>query len=372
MFHLFFSLPGWYVIGRFIAPLSMPLALKIVLSLLALLSSQLLLASRLTSGSIFAPELPRMVIILFNWAFSAVLFLCIIQLLMDAVTLLSMLFRHPLTIAPAARYLAALVAFGLATYGVQQAIRVPALKDVTLEVADLPVEFEGYQLLQLTDMHITRLFNARWSAEVVKRALALEVDLIVVTGDVIDGALKNRIHDVEPLRGLHAPDGVLAITGNHEYFFEQEAWTAYLATLGLAPLLNSHRVISRGEANITLAGLTDASASARGADAPDLAKALAGAPADAPVILLDHQPRNARENAKHGVDIQLSGHTHGGLIVGFDRLFAKPNGGFVSGLYDVDGMQLYVNNGTGLWPGMAVRVGRPSELTRITLTRKAR
>ena len=94
--------------------------------------------------------------------------------------------------------------------------------------------------------------------------------------------------------------------------------------------------------------------------------ALKGAPKNAPVILLDHQPRNARQNAQQ-VDLQLSGHTHGGLIAGFDRLFAKPNGGFVSGLYQVDGMQLYVNNGTALWPGMAIRLGRPSELMRITL-----
>ncbi|MCQ4104145.1 metallophosphoesterase [Erwinia persicina] len=370
MFHLIFSLPAWYVIGRFIVPLSLPLALKIILSLLALLATQYLLVSRFTSGSVFAPEMPRALIILFNWAFSVVLLLAFTQIVIDVVTLISMLVRHPLTIVPGVRYLAALLAIGLATYGVQQAIRVPALKDVTIPVAELPEEFEGYQLLQLTDLHITRLFNARWTAELVKRATALNVDLIVVTGDVIDGTLENRRQDVAPLRGLQAPDGVLAITGNHEYFFEQEAWTAHLATLGLHPLLNRHTVITRGSARLVIAGLTDASASARGAEGSDLSKALAGAPDNAPVVLLDHQPRNARQNATQGVDIQLSGHTHGGLILGFDRLFAAPNGGFVSGLYDVDGMQLYVNNGTGLWPGMAVRLGRPSELTRITLTRK--
>lgn len=370
MFHLIFSIPGWYVIARFIIPLSMPLALTIILSLLVLLASQYLLVSRLTSGSIFSPEMPRAVIILFNWAFSAVLFLALTQLVLDAVALVSMLLRHPLEIVPGVRYLAALLAMGLATYGVQQAIRVPALKDVTLQVARLPNEFEGYQLLQLTDLHITRLFNAEWTAAMVKRAMSLNVDLIVITGDVIDGTLENRRADVEPLRGLHAPDGVLAITGNHEYFFEQQVWTEHLASLGLVPLLNRHTVITRGAANIVIAGLTDASATARGADGPDLVHALKGAPENAPVVLLDHQPKNARENALQGVDIQLSGHTHGGLIRGLDRLFAKPNNGFVSGLYDVGGMQLYVNNGTGLWPGMAVRIGRPSELTRITLRRK--
>ncbi|MBS4941797.1 MAG: metallophosphoesterase [Rothia mucilaginosa] len=265
------------------------------------------------------------------------------------------------------RYLAALLAMALAAVGVQQAIRVPPVKEVTIRIDHLPREFEGYQLLQLTDLHITRLFNAAWSAEMVRRAMSLNVDLIVITGDVIDGTVQNRIKDVEPLGNLRAPDGVYAITGNHEYFFEQQRWTEHLALLGLPTLHNSHIIIKRGAAELVIAGLPDISASRRNADGPDLAMALKGAPKNAPVILLDHQPRNARQNAQQQVDIQLSGHTHGGLIAGFDRLFAKPNGGFVSGLYQVDGMQLYVNNGTALWPGMAIRLGRPSELTRITL-----
>lgn len=370
MFHLIFSIPSWYVIVRFIGPLSLPIVVKIVLSLLALLASQYLMVGKLTSGSVFSAEMPRAVIILFNWAFGAVLFLAIAQVLMDVIALLSIVFRHPLEIVPGVRYTAAVLAMVVAAVGVQQAIRVPPVKDITIEIANLPAEFEGYQLLQLTDLHITRLFNASWTAAMVKKAMSLDVDLILVTGDVIDGTLENRRADVEPLRGLHAPDGVFAITGNHEYFFEQARWTEHLASLGLAPLLNSHVTIKRNGAELAIVGVPDASAARRGAVGSDLVKALQGVPENAPVILLDHQPRNARLNALQGVDLQLSGHTHGGLIVGFDRLFVKPNGGFVSGLYDVDNMQLYVNNGTALWPGMAIRIGRPSELTRITLTKK--
>lgn len=370
MFHLIFSIPSWYVIARFLFPLAMPLLLKIILSLLVLLASQYLLVSRFTSGSMFSPEMPRAIVILFNWGFSAVLFLALTQFVIDGVALVSLLFRHPFEIVPAVRYVAAAFALILATVGVYQAIRVPPIKDVTIEIDNLPREFEGYKLLQLTDMHITKLFNEKWTRALVQKAMTLDVDLILVTGDVIDGTLQNRRADVEPLRGLHARDGVFAITGNHEYFFEQERWTAHLASLGLEPLLNRHTVIKRDNAELVIAGMPDTSAARRGAVGPDLELALAGAPEDAPVILLDHQPRNARKNALKNIDLQLSGHTHGGLIVGFDRLFAKPNAGFVSGLYQVDGMQLYVNNGTALWPGMAVRLGRPSELTRITLQRK--
>ncbi|ORM65358.1 metallophosphoesterase [Pantoea rodasii] len=370
MFHLIFSIPSWYVIARFVIPLAMPLVLKILLSLVVLLASQYLLISRFTPGGIFSPEMPRVVIILFNWAFGTVLFLAMTQLLIDIVAVIALALRHPFEIAPGARYLAAILAMVLATVGVHQAIRVPPVKDVTIKIKDLPREFEGYQLLQLTDLHITKLFNAAWTTKMVERAMTLDVDLILVTGDVIDGTLENRRNDVEPLKGLHAPDGVFAITGNHEYFFEQQRWTEHLATLGLQPLLNSHTIIKRGEAELVIAGLPDASASRRDAIGPDIEKALEGIPDDAPVVLMDHQPRNARNNAQHNVDLQLSGHTHGGLILGFDRLFVKPNAGFVSGHYDVENMQLYVNNGTALWPGMAVRLGRPSELTRITLQRK--
>ncbi|MEG3131637.1 metallophosphoesterase [Pantoea cypripedii] len=369
MFHLIFSIPGWYVIARFIAPLALPLGVKILFSAVVLLATQYLFLSRFTSGSIMSPEMPRPVIILFNWAFCAVLFLAMLQVLIDAVGLIALLAGHPLVILPEVRYLAGGIAMLLAAVGVHQAIRVPPVKDVVFNIKNLPAEFEGYQLLQLTDLHISKLFNGKWTAKMVEKAMALKVDLIVVTGDVIDGTLNNRRNDVAPLQGLSAPDGVFAITGNHEYFFEQARWTEHLAALGLKPLLNSHAVVTRDDASLVIVGVTDASAPGRGAPGPDLARALSGAPLNAPVVLLDHQPRNARQNAAQGADVQLSGHTHGGLIAGFDRLFAKPNGGFVSGLYAVEGMQLYVNNGTALWPGMAVRLGRPSELTRITLKR---
>ena len=123
------------------------------------------------------------------------------------------------------------------------------------------------------------------------------------------------------------------------------------------------------EAGLTIAGVTDLSAAGTGNPAPDLTAALAGAPANVPILLLDHQPRMARDAAARGVSLQLSGHTHGGMIRGLERLVARGNRGFVSGRYEVDGMTLYVNNGTALWPGFALRLGRPSELTRITLRR---
>ncbi|MDY1006852.1 metallophosphoesterase [Sphingomonas sp. CFBP9019] len=346
----------------------MSLWLKAGVALLLLVASQFHFWNRLSSGSIFAPEFPRGVVILFNWAFAAIVLLAMLQLLLDIGTLATAILRRSTTAAPdGLRYAIAGLAALISAIGVSNALRVPPVKDVAVTIADLPPQFEGYRILQLTDLHISRLFPARWAEAVVTRANAAGTDLIVVTGDFIDGSVAMRRADVAPLRALRAPDGVYAMSGNHEYFFDYAAWMRHLDGLGFRMLPNSHAVLSRGDAQLVLAGLTDLSAPSVGQPGPDLDSALRGAPAGAPILLLDHQPRNARNAAAHGVALQLSGHTHGGVAPGFDRLFARANGGFVSGRYDVAGMTLYVGNGTGLWPGFAVRLGRPSEMTRFTL-----
>lgn len=370
MFHVMFSLPCLYVLVRFLWPMPWKTSAKLATALALLLASQYHLYSRLSSGSVFSPEFPRTVVILFNCAFSAILLLAVLQIIVDVVTLVAMLARRKRVAIPIQlRGGIGIAALLLAALGVQQAIRVPAIKDVEIAIADLPPQFEGYRILQLTDLHISRLFERPWTQAVVDRSNTLDVDLIVVTGDLIDGALEDRIADVAPLMGLRAPDGVYVVPGNHEYFFGYPDWMGHFASLGMTPLDNSHALIARDGAQLALAGVTDLSAPGAGFPAPAVDAAIAGVPADVTVILLDHQPRNARAAARHGIALQLSGHTHGGLVAGLDRVFAWANAGFVSGLYQIDAMQLYVNNGTALWPGMALRLGRPAELTRLTLRR---
>jgi predicted MPP superfamily phosphohydrolase len=359
------------VVTRFVWPLHLPLAVKGVAAVLLLIASQYHFWSRLSSGSVFAAEFPRPVVILFNWAFGAIVFLALLQLLLDGSTLIAMAVHGgSVNVPDGARYAIGGVAALLAAIGVQQAIRVPPVKDIEIGIPGLAPQFDGYTLLQLTDLHLSRLFPAWWASSVVSRANGLGAGLIVVTGDLIDGSLAARRTDIEPLRNLRAPDGVYVIPGNHEYFFDYRAWMAHYAAMGMRVLENDHAVLERDDGRLVLAGVTDLSASRSAYPAPDLAAALKGAPHDAAIILLDHQPREAKRAAALGVALQLSGHTHGGMIVGLDRLAARANSGYVSGRYQVDAMTLYVNNGTGLWPGFALRLGRPSELTRITL-RKA-
>jgi len=366
---LIFGLAYLLILTRFIWPLQLPLWIKIVAAALILVALQFHRWSKLSSGSVFSPEFPRPVVALFNWAFGAIVLLALLQLLLDAGLLVGMLIHGGIVSAPdGVRYGLAGLASIAAAIGVQQAMRIPPVKDVEVGIRGLPRQFDGYTILQLTDLHISRLFPASWARAVVERSNKLGVDLIAITGDLIDGTLDARRADIEPLRDLKATDGVYVISGNHEYIFGYSPWMARFVELGLSSLENRNVVLDRDGGKLAVAGITDRASRHRGQHpVRDLAAVLEDVPNGVPVILLDHQPSDARHAAKLGVALQLSGHTHGGLILGIDRLAARANAGFVSGRYDVDGMTLYVNNGTALWPGFALRLGRPSELTRITL-----
>jgi uncharacterized protein len=365
---LIFGLIYLLILTRFIWPLQLPLSIKIVGALLALVALQFHRWSRLSSGSVFSPEFPRPVVVIFNWALGTIVLLALLLLLLDVGLLVGIPFHGGIVSAPdKVRYSLAALAAVAAAIGVHQAMRIPPLKDIEICISGLPRQFDGYTILQLTDLHISRLFPASWARGVVERSNELGVDLIAITGDLIDGTLDARRTDIEPLRALKATDGVYVISGNHEYIFGYSTWMAHFAALGLLSLENRHIVLDRNGGMLVLAGITDRASRRTGYPVRDLPAVLEGAPKGVPVILLDHQPSDARYAAALGVALQLSGHTHGGLILGIDRLAARANAGYVSGRYDVDGMTLYVNNGTALWPGFALRLGRPSELTRITL-----
>jgi predicted MPP superfamily phosphohydrolase len=234
---------------------------------------------------------------MFNWAFGAIALLAVMQIALDVTVLVARLVRGGGAIPDSVRYTAATAAMLLSALGVYQATRVPPLKEVEIAIPGLPPQFDGYRLLQLTDLHISRLFPREWAQAVVERSNALGVDLIVVTGDLIDGSFGARRADVEPLRDLRAKDGVWVIPGNHEYFFGYEEWMLQYASLGMQALANDHTVLNRDGGSLVLVGVTDLSASRSFHPEPHLSAALEGAPPDTPIILLDHQPRNAAQAA---------------------------------------------------------------------------
>lgn len=138
--------------------------------------------------------------------------------------------------------------------------------------------------------------------------------------------------------------------------------------LGVRMLENEHVVLNRGEGQLTIAGITDTVAADYGHEGPDLQRALAGAP-QSTTILMSHRPNGAAANAAAGIALQLSGHTHGGMVRGLDLVARPANEGFVSRAYRVGSMHLYVSNGTGLWEGFPIRLGVPSEITELRLKR---
>lgn len=371
MFHAIPGIIGLYVVWRFVWLLPLGATGKALLAAALLLVAEHRLVTRTFFGTMASPEVPFAVLVVLGWAFGALILLSVLLLAKDLVGLLSYLLSprlgRTMLSAPGLIYGVGLAAATLAGVGVWEAVRVPAVKTIEIVVPRLPQEFDGFRIVQLTDLHASKLLQAPWMDAVVAKANALNPDLTVITGDLVDGTPEARAADVHPLTKLTARYGVFAIPGNHEYYADYVRWLAAFKQLGLRMLLNERVTITRDGRNLVLAGITDSTASAFGQPRPDVAAALDDVSTADPVILLSHRPTSAAANARAGVDLQLSGHTHGGQILGLHVLAQWANEGFVSGQYQVGDMRLYVSNGTGLWNGFPIRLGRPSEITQIVL-----
>ena len=257
---------------------------------------------------------------------------------------------------------------GVGGVGLAQATALPEVVEVDVPIENLPEAFDGYTIVQLSDVHVGPTIRGEHLRDIVERANALGADLAVVTGDLIDGYVEDLRDEVAPLSGLRGRDGAFFVTGNHEYYWDGPAWCEEVARLGLTVLNNAHHVIERGDARLLLAGCTDVKAGDHVAShASDPAAARAGAPACDVSILLAHQPRSIDAAAEAGYDLQLSGHTHGGQYFPFNLLvhLAQP---YVAGLAKHGPTWIYVSRGTGYW-GPPMRVGAPHEITLLTLRR---
>jgi hypothetical protein len=252
-------------------------------------------------------------------------------------------------------------------YGFAEARQVPEVEAVTIPIAGLPEDFEGFRIVQITDIHVSPTIRRDFVEAVVNVANRLDADIVALTGDLADGLVSQLADDVAPLQNLISSEGNFFVTGNHEYYSGVEDWIRHVKRLGFTVLMNEHRLIHRGNSRLLLAGVPDY----RGGNftkshRSDPRKALAGAPSVDAKILLAHQPKSIFDAAKAGFDLQISGHTHGGqffpwnLLVGLDQPY-------VAGLDRYENTQIYVSRGTGYW-GPPVRVGSPSEITLIKLT----
>jgi predicted MPP superfamily phosphohydrolase len=267
---------------------------------------------------------------------------------------------------------AGVTAAGLTTIALRSAAEPPREVDVKVPLARLPGAFQGFRIVQLSDLHVGPLLRKPFLDHVVDRTLALEPDVVAITGDLVDASPSDLRDVVSPLARLRARHGVFFVTGNHEYYVGADAWFETLPSLGIRPLRNERVEIARGSDRLDLAGVEDASASHQGSGhGADYERALAGRPTDRPVVLLAHQPRQVFDAERYGVDLQLSGHTHGGQIAPFGlitRLVQPALAGLHRFGTDAAPTWLYVNRGTGFW-GPPMRLANPAEITIVELTR---
>lgn len=252
-------------------------------------------------------------------------------------------------------------------YGYWNAKRGPRIVTVSIPVEGLPEELQGFSIIQLSDLHLGPCVDSKFVENVVKLTLSIDANIIVMTGDMVDGSFHDYKEAANSLVQLAKKLPVLYVTGNHEYYKDGQLWVDYFSQLGIKPLLNEHLAVHRNGKTILFAGVTDpAERMINPLSKPNIQKALENAPAADVKILLAHQPKIATEAAPH-FHLQLSGHTHGGqffpwiFMIGFFQKFPK-------GLMKSDDMWVYVNVGTGFW-GPSLRVGTRSEISLIRLVK---
>ncbi|MFI5506318.1 metallophosphoesterase [Mycobacterium sp. NPDC051804] len=268
-------------------------------------------------------------------------------------------------IARASAVAAGAASVGLVGVGTATALGPPDLLQVPVGLRRLDPVFRGFRIAVVADIHLGPLAGRSHIERIVEIINAAEPDLVAIVGDLVDGTVSELGPAAAPFQDLAAPEGTYFVTGNHEYFVEDRAeWLNELERLGVQSLRNENTVIRRGGAAFDLAGVNDLAGEERD-DPPDFDRALAGVDDSRPTILLAHQPVMVSEAAARGVDLQLSGHTHGGQMWPFHYLvdMVQPS---LAGLSTVDDTQLYVTRGAGFW-GPPVRIGAPPDITVLTL-----
>jgi len=274
-----------------------------------------------------------------------------------------------LFLARAAAGTATLVTAGSGISGVRTATGPALLSEHAVKLARLPKQLSGLVIAQISDLHVGPTIREREVQRVVEQVNALKPDLVAITGDLVDGSVEQLRFATEHLGKLQSRFGSYFVTGNHEYYSGADDWRKELARLGVK-VLSNERVTVGGDVSFDLAGVEDWSglATAGAGEGSSLPAALAGRDPERSLVLLAHQPRRdfVAEAAKAGVELQLSGHTHGGQLVPFNLIVGAlfP---YLAGLYQHDGMSVFVSRGTGYW-GPPLRLGYPPEIAKLVLT----
>ncbi len=361
-----------YAICSGLIPLHFSISWKLFFSLLIVLAGLKYQFYLLGGGSLLSPGVSRETMLVLEALYGALVVFVFFLILKDLATLALWLLKKMGTAVPFS-FNKVPVIFGmmglsliLGAYGVHEAIKVPKVMATDIKIKNLPAPWKDMKIVQLSDLHVGPIQGKEWVQKIVDKANAIKPDLIVITGDFIDGPVSKLLPELEPLKQLKARYGVMAIPGNHEYYSGYSSWMKALQGLGINMLQNESITLKKDGAFLTIGGTTDYGASRFNMTPPDLKKTFAGSPETSTRILLTHQPKTTHRS-KERFELQLSGHTHGGHLIFLYPLIGVFNDGLVLGLYQRQDRLIYVNRGTGLWNGFSMRLGVPSEITEITL-----
>ena len=259
---------------------------------------------------------------------------------------------------------------GLGTaYGFYSSRKGPSIISQDIFIESLPDEFENFTIAQISDLHVGPTIKIDYVDDVLTKIGHANPDLIAVTGDLVDGSVKHLSKDLQPFKDMVANHGTFFVTGNHEYYSGVDSWLDETDRLGMTNLINESRLISKQGKQIAIAGITDFRAhQIKSSHRSNPTKAIKSIDQGMTKIMLAHQPNSIHSVHDAGVDLQLSGHTHGGQFWPFNYPTKLANA-YLAGHYDHDGTQIYVNRGTGYW-GPPLRIGIPAEISLIRLNKK--
>ena len=374
-----------FLLWRGVLPLNCKWYWRVAAGFGVLLISLKFLIVKLVGGSNFAPNLPAWTLLLFAQIHITAFFFIFYTALTDTFLFglaagktfyillhekrfdwKTLLKKHPQINKIHAVGLAG--AFLLSFWGISNGLATPRIRHEEIISDRVPKQADGVTISVLADLHIDNLNNAKRIRKIVNIANALDPDIVCLLGDFADGVQKQHLDALSELKNLRSRHGVFGVTGNHEYYCGYQQLMAHFRKIGL-PILDNENVLLK-ELNIRVCGITDRQAKKHKELPPDIPLALAGGTPEEYRILLAHRPHEARFAASCGADLQLSGHTHGGLVRGFDRIIAKSCKGFAWGTHRIGKMFLVISNGTCMWSGFPLRFGRPAEIILLTLRKK--
>jgi len=341
----------------------------LVISTLMLIASVVLIPIAMMSRSFTRNTADRIAWIgfLFMGLFST---LFVMTLLRDLILLVSWLVvpEYLAELRRTSALVAMIAALAITAIGLVNARRRARVVERQIPIQGLPDSLQGFSIAQISDVHVGATIKRSYVEAIVATVNSLNADAIAVTGDIVDGNVRDLEYHVAPFSNLQARHGTYFVTGNHEYYSGEAQWSREFRRLGMTVLINEHVVLKHSGATLVLAGVADYNAHHfNPAHKSDPAAALRGSPPADAKVLLAHQPRSAQAASTAGYDLQLSGHTHGGQFWPWNHFvrFQQP---YTAGLHRLDRMWIYISRGTGYW-GPPKRFGAPSEITLLRLVR---